>query len=107
MYVYCLSYKRRQQFTSEIKANYHITASNSIHIYNSYVHLKKSGKKSRFFFGYFFGYFSGVFYVIKMEKNIQKNIQKKNPEKNPKKKSKKKIWIFFRIFLDGRSFCFI
>ena len=41
-------------------------------------------------------------YLVKMEK-ISKKISKKNPEKNPKKYPKR-IWIFFRIFLDGRSY---
>ena len=47
----------------------------------SYVHLKKSEKKSRYFFGffsgfssgYFFGYFFHFYYIFLYRKKIQKN----------------------------------
>ena len=56
-------------------------------IFFHFYYIKKSG----FFFWIFFLDF---FFWTKIQKKIQKNIQKK-------------IWIFFRIFLDGRSYCLI
>ena len=80
----------------------------------TYVYLKKSEKKIRIFFDFFLDIFlifsSGhkypkkkfqFFYVVKIEKKYQKKYQKKIS-----KKIQKNIRIsFFRIFLDGRSYC--
>ena len=41
----------------------------------SYVHLKKSKKKSRFFFGYLFGFFSGFFFWIFLPDLLHEKIE--------------------------------
>ena len=38
---------------------------------NSYVHLKKSEKKSGYFFGFFSGYFSGYFFPLLLHKKLR------------------------------------
>ena len=43
---------------------------------------------------------NSIFYVVKWKKTSQKISRKKSKKKNPKKN----IQIFFRIFLDGRSY---
>ena len=64
-----------------LNSNTHSASLLHFHVNISYVHLKKSEKKSgffwRLFFGFFSGFFSRFFYVVKMEKK-----SKINPKNN-------------------------